>query len=161
MESPQRSHPSLRYTAIAKLSPIDASPSEAPSTGRTDQTMRHPQAASIIHANTSAFTELPLQVLMKFERQSALVPPARFPCDQERDRRGGAGTWRMAPPRVRHAPAPACGEPINAHQTTNRKIKPQLNRIAETRSPKLNPVPLGESQTPDRFSGRAHGNWKP
>ena len=100
MESPQRSHPSLRYTAIAKLSPIDASPSEAPSTGRTDQTMRHPQAASIIHANTSAFTELPLQVLMKFERQSALVPPARFPCDQERDRRGGAGTWRMAPPRV-------------------------------------------------------------
>ena len=37
------------------------------------------------------------------ERQSALAPPVRFPCDQGRDRRGGAGTWRMAPPRVRAA----------------------------------------------------------
>ena len=49
----------------------------------------------------------------KAERQSALAPPARFPCDQGRDRRGGAGTWRMAPPRVRQANAHH-----KPHQTT-------------------------------------------
>ena len=47
--------------------------------------------------------------------EPALAPPARFPCNQGRDRRGGAGTWRMAPPRVRRA---------NAHQTASNCIKP-------------------------------------
>ena len=41
-----------------------------------------------------------------------LAPPARFPCDQGRDRRGGGGTWRMAPPRVRR---------VNAHQTASNR----------------------------------------
>ena len=61
------------------------------------------------------------------ERQSALAPPVRFPCDQGRDRRGGAGTWRMAPPRVRRA---------NAHQTASNRIKPHQtasNRISVRR----------------------------
>ena len=39
---------------------------------------------------------------------AALAPPARFPCDQERDRWGwggaGSGTWRMAPPPSRVGP---------------------------------------------------------
>ena len=52
----------------------------------------------------------------KAEQQSALEPPARFPCDQGRDRRGGAGTWRMPPPRVRQA---------NAHQTASNRMPPQ------------------------------------
>ena len=55
------------------------------------------------------------------ERQSALAPPARFPCDQGRDRRGGAGTWRMAPPRVRR---------VNAHQTAS--IRTESERCACT-----------------------------
>ena len=43
-----------------------------------------------------------------------------YPCDQGRDRGGGAGsgTWRMAPPRSR-PPVPTCGKPINAHQTAS------------------------------------------
>ena len=45
----------------------------------------------------------------------ACAPPARFPCDQGRDRRGGGGTWRMAPPRVREA---------NAHQTAHQTDSP-------------------------------------
>ena len=52
------------------------------------------------------------------ERQSALAPPARFPCDHEgRDRRGGAGS-----PARGGCPLPACGEPmrIKPHQTANR-----------------------------------------
>ena len=36
---------------------------------------------------------------------SLFVLPARFPCDQGRDRRGGPGTWRMGPPRQRRANA--------------------------------------------------------
>ena len=43
-----------------------------------------------------------------------LAPPARFPCDQGRDRRGGASTWRMAPPRVRQA---------NAYQTASNRFR--------------------------------------
>ena len=60
--------------------------------------------------------------------------PARFPCDQGRDRRGGAGTWSMAPPRVRRA---------NAHQTAS----------DETSSDRLS----HNTQRPCRDSGnRAH-----
>ena len=59
----------------------------------------------------------------KAERQSALAPRVRFPCDQGRDRRGGAGTWRIAPPRVRRA---------NAHQTfqtaSNRQGKAHIKK---------------------------------
>ena len=53
------------------------------------------------------------------ERQSALAPPARFPCDQGRHRRGWAGTWRMAPPRSA-SPRAASRRQANAHQTASK-----------------------------------------
>ena len=63
----------------------------------------------------------------KAERQSALAPPVRFPCEQGRDRQGGAGTWRMAPPRVRRA-------------NQSMRIKPHQSNMHASNKPSVTPA---------------------
>ena len=76
---------------------------------------------------------LPVSSPYKAERQAALAPPARFPCDQGRERGAGParGGW----------PLPACGEPmrINPHkvEVSASKRPPESMHVANAASKAL------------------------